>query len=139
MKSGRCPVAASFLIIKKRRVIAGQNRIQLSHLVDLIPTTFITKCGTGRNTLYVYRQSLGLKTPLCSASYLDIKKQFYGRKTNLGLEFELDKDGVIESVEYCVHNHLLSNEVFIFEFKGNYDVFINTGIGHIASKYPTNI
>jgi hypothetical protein len=33
----------------------------------------------------------------------------------------------------------LANEVFILEFKGNYDIFINTGIWEIASNYPTNI
>jgi hypothetical protein len=49
-------------------------------------------------------------------------------RKNLGLESELDKDGVIESIEYNVHNRLLANEVFILEFKGNYDIFINTGI-----------
>ena len=59
----------------------------------------------------IYRQSVGLKIPLCSASYHDIKTQFYDRKTNIGLESELDKDGVTESVEYNAHNLLLSNEV----------------------------
>ena len=75
-------------------------------------------------TDFIYRQSVGLKIPLCSASYHDIKKLFYGRKTNLGFESELDKVGVIESVEYSVHNHSVFNEVFIFEFKGNYDVLL---------------
>ena len=42
-------------------------------------------------------------------------------KTNLVFEYELYKNGVIESVEYSVHNHSVSNEDFIFEFKGKYD------------------
>jgi len=44
-------------------------------------------------------------------------------KTNLVFEYELYKNGVIESVEYSVHNHSVSNEDFIFEFK----TFINMG------------
>ena len=52
----------------------------------------------------VYRQSVGLKVPLCSASSHNIKKQFYDRKTNLGHESELNKDSVIGTVEYTVHN-----------------------------------
>lgn len=56
------------------------------------------------------------------------KTILWQKDKNLGLESELDKGGVIESIEYSVHNRLLANEVFIFEFKGNYDVCINTGI-----------
>jgi hypothetical protein len=50
------------------------------------------------------------------------QKAIYGRKTDIGLETELYKDGVIESVEYNVNNRLVSNEVFIFEFTGKYEV-----------------